>query len=179
MNWKIKTVKLLSLAKNRLQLTFHNLYVSVVFLTLLLLVREQPASASKSPKSKLLIGFSQCTTADSWRTSMDQEMQNELIYYPGMELIIKDAGNSSNKQVNDIRELIAEGIDLLIVSPNESAPLTGIVSEVYRKGIPVIVIDRKIESDDYTAFIGANNYQIGREAGIYAGKLLQGKGRIF
>lgn len=105
-------------------------------------------------------------------------MQNELIYYSGLELIIKDARSSSQKQVNDIRELVSEGIDLLIVSPNESEPLTQVVSEVFRKGIPVIVIDRKIESADYTAFIGANNYQIGREAGKYACKLLKGKGQI-
>ena len=109
---------------------------------------------------------------------MDQEMQNELLYYPNLQLLIKDAENSSKKQVNDIRELMAEGIDLLIVSPNESAPLTGIVSEVFKKGIPVILIDRKIESADYSAFIGGNSYQIGKEAGIYAVKLLKGKGRI-
>jgi len=125
-----------------------------------------------------LIGFSQCTTSDEWRKTMDQEIQNELLYYPGLELIMRDAARNSNKQVQDIRDLVSEGIDLLIVSPNESQPLTAIVGEVYRKGIPVIVIDRRIESQDYTAFIGANNVQIGREAGRYAVKLLGGKGRI-
>lgn len=125
-----------------------------------------------------MIGFSQCTTADAWRKSMDQEMQNELLYYPNLQLLIKDAENSSKKQVEDIRELLAAGIDLLIVSPNESQPLTGIVSETFKKGIPVILIDRKIESGDYSAFIGGNSYQIGKEAGIYAVKLLKGKGRI-
>jgi signal transduction histidine kinase/DNA-binding response OmpR family regulator len=135
--------------------------------------------AEKIPvKSRFLIGFSQCTTADAWRKSMDQEMQNELLYYPNLQLLIKDAENSSKKQVSDIRELLAAGIDLLIVSPNESEPLTGIVSEVYKIGIPVILIDRKIESGDYSAFIGGNSYQIGKEAGIYAVKLLKGKGRI-
>ncbi len=137
------------------------------------------ADAQKTAaKTKFLIGFSQCTTADAWRKSMDQEMQNELLYYPNLQLIIRDASNSSMKQIKDIREMLTLGIDLLIVSPNESEPLTGIVSEVYRKGIPVIVIDRKIESSDYTAFIGGNNYQIGKEAGKYALKLLKGKGRI-
>lgn len=135
-------------------------------------------AVSDSASGKFLIGFSQCTTADEWRKTMDLEMKNELIYYPGVELLIRDAGNNSNKQVNDIRELLAEGIDLLIVSPNESKPLTGIVSEVFRAGIPVIVIDRKIESGDYTAFIGANNVQVGREAGRYAVNLLKGKGRF-
>lgn len=129
-------------------------------------------------KSRFLIGFSQCTTADAWRQSMDQEMQNELLYYPNLQLLIKDAENSSKKQVSDIKELLSSDIDLLIVSPNESEPLTAIVTEVFRKGIPVIVIDRKIATEDYTAFIGGNNYQIGIEAGKYAVKLLKGKGRI-
>lgn len=109
---------------------------------------------------------------------MEMEMQNELLYYPQLKLIIKDAKNNSEKQVSDIRELIAAGIDILIVSPNESEPLTAIVSEVYRKGIPVIVIDRRVETTDYTAFIGANNYLIGKEAGKYAVRLLNGKGKI-
>jgi signal transduction histidine kinase/DNA-binding response OmpR family regulator/cellobiose-specific phosphotransferase system component IIB len=109
---------------------------------------------------------------------MDYEMQNELIYYPSLQLIIKDAQNSSEKQVRDIKALLAEGIDLLIVSPNESYPLTNIVSEVYKKGIPVILIDRKINSEDYTAFLGGNNLEIGHEAGKYAVKLLKGNGRI-
>lgn len=129
-------------------------------------------------EKKFIIGFSQCTTADMWRKTMDYEMQNELIYFPGLHLIIKDAQNSSTKQIADIQELLSEGIDLLIVSPNESEPLTGIVSEVYKKGIPVILIDRKIESTDYSAFIGGNSYQIGKEAGKYAVKLLKGKGNI-
>jgi signal transduction histidine kinase/DNA-binding response OmpR family regulator len=127
---------------------------------------------------KYKIGFSQCTNADTWRKTMLMEMQNELTYYPSLELITMNAQNNSVKQINDIKELLTENIDLLIVSPNESAPLTPIVKEVYQKGIPVILIDRKIESEDYTAFIGANNYQIGKEAGKYAVKLLKGKGRI-
>lgn len=133
--------------------------------------------AQESAK-KIVIGFSQCTTADIWRQTMDQEMQNELLYYPNLEIKIRDAENNSQKQVQDINELASSGIDLLIVSPNESEPLTKVVSEVFRKGIPVIVIDRKIESEDYTAFIGANNYKLGREAGRYAVKLLKGRGNI-
>lgn len=148
-------------------------------LCLILLISGTRVDAqNKTGKSKFLIGFSQCTTADAWRKSMDQEMQNELLYYPDLQLIIKDAGNSSKKQVKDINDLLAAGIDLLIISPNESEPLTEIVVDVYKRGIPVILIDRKIESDNYTAFIGGNNYQIGKEAGKYAVQLLKGKGRV-
>lgn len=152
----------------------------LLFFVIFILLQGKLVEAQKTDaKTKFLIGFSQCTTADAWRRSMDLEMQNELLYYPDLQLLIKDAGNSSKNQVNDIRGLLTAGIDLLIVSPNESAPLTGIVSEVFKKGIPVILIDRKIESGDYSAFIGGNSYQIGKESGIYAIKLLKGKGREF
>ena len=134
------------------------------------------SQVSKDRKYK--VGFSQCTNADTWRITMLTEMLNESSYYPNLELIIKNAETNSEKQIRDIRDLITEHIDLLIVSPNESEPLTPIIRDVYQKGIPVILIDRKIESEDYTAFIGANNYQIGIEAGKYAVKLLKGRGQI-
>jgi signal transduction histidine kinase/DNA-binding response OmpR family regulator/ABC-type xylose transport system substrate-binding protein len=133
---------------------------------------------SQDKKDVFVIGFSQCTTDDLWRQTMDFEMQNELIYYPSIQLIIKDAKNSSEKQIRDIKALIEENIDLLIVSPNESEPLTEIVQEVFRKGIPVILIDRKITSSEYTSFLGGNNYEIGREAGKYAVEYLKGNGKI-
>ena len=136
-------------------------------------------SFSQTPQiRKYKVGFSQCTNADSWRKTMLLEMLNELTYYPNLELITRNAENNSQKQVQDITDLLAQNIDLLIVSPNESEPLTPIVKKVYKKGIPVVLIDRKIESEDYTAFIGANNYQIGKSAGKYAVKLLKGEGKI-
>jgi signal transduction histidine kinase/DNA-binding response OmpR family regulator len=135
-------------------------------------------SISAEAKEKYKIGFSQCTTADVWRETMLREMQIELSFYPDIEMIMKDAGSDNTKQIRDIEELLKLGIDLLIVSPNESEPLTPIVEKVYKSGIPVIVVDRKISSDNYTAFIGGDNYLIGQEAGKYAAKLLNRKGKI-
>lgn len=127
---------------------------------------------------KYLIGFSQCTMVDIWREAMVNEMEIELGIRPDLEMVMRDAADNSEKQIQDIRELMAMDIDLLIVSPNESEPLTPIVKEVHQSGIPVIVIDRKINSDDYDVYIGADNYQVGLEAGRYAASLLKGKGRI-
>jgi len=135
-------------------------------------------SKTSIAKEKFKIGFSQCTLVDSWRKAMQNEMQNELILFQNMELIITDANDNNEAQIRDIRALVKSGIDLLIVSPNESAPITPIVEEVFRMGIPVIVLDRKIESENYTAQISADNYLIGKEAGKYAAKLLNGKGNI-
>lgn len=124
------------------------------------------------------IGFSQCGDADHWRKSMLAEMQRELSFHPGMELIYKQADDNSSVQVKQVKELLAEGIDLLIISPNEASPLTPVVEEVYNKGIPVIVVDRKIASTKYTNYIGADNYEIGKIAGEYVAGLLKGKGNV-
>lgn len=131
-----------------------------------------------SGQENYLIGFSQCTMVDDWRETMVKQMRIELGIRPGLEMVMRDAGDDSQKQIEDIRELMEMDIDLLIVSPNESEPLTPVVSEVYNQGIPVIVIDRKIKGDDYTLYIGADNYQVGQEAGHYTARLLNGKGRI-
>ena len=85
-----------------------------------------------------------------------------------IELIVKDANDNNKKQIADILELGTQGIDILIVSPNEAVPLTPAVEKVYNRGIPVIIIDRKINSTKYTAFIGADNLAIGTEAGYFA-----------
>ncbi len=145
-----------------------------IFLVLIIFFHADFAGAAE----KYVIGFSQCTTADIWRETMYREMLIELVFYPEMEMIMKDANSDNDKQIRDIEEFLNLGIDLLIVSPNESEPLTPIVEKVFNSGIPVIVIDRNITTGAYTAFVGGNNYLIGKEAGKYAAKLLKGKGRI-
>lgn len=136
-------------------------------------------SCNKGVKEKYYtIGFSQCVASDKWRQAMLEGMKRELAFYNNIRFIYKDADGSSEKQKVQVKQLIAEKIDLLIISPNEAKPLTQIVNEVYHKGIPVIIIDRKISSDSYTAYVGADNYQIGYMAGEYASNLLHRKGNI-
>ena len=105
-------------------------------------------------------------------------MQRELSFHPGTELIYRDAKDSSDLQVQQIRDLLKENIDILLVSPNEAQPLTPIVEEVFTKGIPVVVLDRKTASNLYTSFVGADNYQIGQLAATYIAHMLSGKGKI-
>lgn len=127
---------------------------------------------------KVKIGFSQCVGSDKWRQSMLEGMKRELSFYPNATLIYKDADNSSEVQVKQIQELLDEGIDILIVSPNEAKPLNPVVENIYNKGIPVIVIDRKTSSSLYTSYIGADNYEIGKRVGEYTANLLKGKGNV-
>lgn len=135
-------------------------------------------SSQKEKKQKFVIGFSQCNSAEPWREVMNKEMMKEAALHPEIELIISDAQQDNSKQVADVENFIVKEVDLLIISPNEAQPLTAVVEKAYKQGIPVVVVDRKILSDNYTVFIGADNMKIGTEAGKYAAKLLKGKGTI-
>ncbi len=130
-----------------------------------------------SPK-KFSIGFSQCVESDAWRKTMLSEMKRELSFNDDVAFFYLEADGNSEKQIGQVKELLSKGIDLLIISPNEAEPLTPIVEETFERGIPVIVVDRKIVSPSYTAYVGADNYQIGKMAGDYAASILQGKGSI-
>jgi len=109
---------------------------------------------------------------------MQKEMERELAFHPEIKLIVKDADLSSQKQIEQIQELINEKVDLLIASPAEAEPITPIIEKAYSKNIPVILVDRNIISKNYSAYIGANNYKVGLDAGAYANSLLKGKGNV-
>lgn len=106
------------------------------------------------------------------------EMNRELSFHNNIDLIYKNADGDSKRQVEQIKELLAQDIDLLIVSPNEVNPLTSAVEKVYDAGIPVVVIDRRTNSHKYTAFIGASNFEVGQNAGRYAVTVLKGSGNV-
>ena len=125
-------------------------------------------------KTTYTIGFSQCVGSDLWRRTMLDEMKTELSLHPGVNFIYSDARGDSKTQVQQVSKMLEQGIDLLIVSPNEAQPLTPVVESAYEKGIPVIVIDRKTASSLYTAYVGADNYEIGRMAGEYMGSIAKG-----
>jgi ribose transport system substrate-binding protein len=127
---------------------------------------------------KFVIGFSQANKAEPWRTWMDNSLMEEAAKHPKLEVRYADAQQDNSKQVADVENFLRQRVDLLIISPNEAKPLTGIVKRVYESGIPVIVLDRSIEGDSYTTFIGADNREIGKAAGQYAAQLLKGAGNV-
>ncbi|WP_233260865.1 substrate-binding domain-containing protein, partial [Pedobacter sp. HMWF019] len=131
------------------------------------------ACGQKKQPTEYTIGVSQCVGSDLWRRTMLEEIKMELSLHPNAKLIYTDADNSSKKQIEQVKHMLEQGIDLLIISPNEAKPLTPIVEQTYNKGIPVIIIDRKTSSGSYTAYVGADNYQIGKMAGEYAGMMLK------
>ncbi|MCR5456274.1 MAG: substrate-binding domain-containing protein [Bacteroidales bacterium] len=115
------------------------------------------------------IGMSQCAFDTNWRLEMNRHLTANAMQRGNIDLIMTDGNNSNKKQIADIRWLMSQQIDLLMVSPNEADSLTPIITEVYNKGIPVILIDRKTINDSYTIFIGASNTIIGEKAADYAG----------
>jgi len=128
-------------------------------------------------KKEFLIGVSQCSD-DAWRRTMNEEILREASFYPNLKVKIKTAFDSNQKQIRDIESFIEDKVDILIVAPNEAIPLTPVIENAMKCSIPVILVDRKINSDNYTAFVGADNYQIGKEVGIYVANLLKRKGNI-
>ncbi|WP_460502213.1 substrate-binding domain-containing protein, partial [Hymenobacter agri] len=143
-----------------------------------LLLRATTALAQSGPDHHYTIGFSQCTNGDAWRLAMLAGMKKELSFYPEVRFRMKDAHYSSAVQQRQIQELLREGIDLLIVSANESEPVTPVIEEVYNRGIPVVILDRRISSPLYTAYVGGNNVEVGQTAGRYAASLLGQRGRV-
>ena len=132
----------------------------------------------ENSKTKYTIGFSQCNSAEPWREAMNKEILAEAAKYPEFNIIISDGQQDNSKQVADVENFIVQEVDLIIISPNEAQPLTKVVEKAFDKGIPVIVLDRKVLTEKFTTFIGADNIIIGKAAGEYAAKLLNGKGKV-
>lgn len=115
---------------------------------------------------KYVIAVSQCSE-DAWRDKLNGELVAGAYFYNNIELKIVSAKDDDKTQAEQINRFIKEKVDLLIVSPNQMNTLTPVIDRAYDAGIPVILFDRKTRSDKYTAFIGADNYEVGRAVGQY------------
>lgn len=140
---------------------------------LLICILSLTISCKQEGEKKFVVGVSHSSINDSWRKAMMLDMQVKASEYSGLTLQIKDAGEDNDTQIKQIREFIKQRVDLVIISANESEPVTTAAVEAFRAGIPTIIIDRKIYSEEYTTFIGADNYEIGRAAGLFINSLLK------
>jgi ribose transport system substrate-binding protein len=139
-----------------------------------------PAAGLRRPartQAKWRIGFSQVTTIEPWRVQFNKDIRVEAEKHPEVELLIADGQDRTEKQVADVENFIRQEVDALLVSPKESAGLTGVVEDAIAAGIPVFVLDRNVETDGYTQFIGGDNVMIGRAAGEFAVQALGGAGK--
>lgn len=147
-------------------------------LFLLLIISCCACNNNESVSKKFKIGFAQAQGGDNWRETMIGEMKREVSFHNNIEFIIKDAQANSKTQKEQIQELINQKIDLLIVSPHEVQPLSPLLEKIYNSNIPIVLIDRRINSEKFTSFVGASNFEVGQNAGKYTVSLLKGKGNV-
>ncbi|MGB5255043.1 MAG: extracellular solute-binding protein [Sedimenticolaceae bacterium] len=136
-----------------------------------------PRPGAHAHKARFAIGFSQATTTEPWRLLFNKELRAEAARHPEVELVVRDAMDSVRRQVADMEDLIARGVDAILVSPKVTEELTAPVSKAFTLGIPVFVLDRDVANDRYTQYIGGDNREIGRAAGHRAVQLLGGEGQ--
>ncbi|CAG4908214.1 substrate-binding domain-containing protein [Paraburkholderia gardini] len=125
---------------------------------------------------KYRFGFSQVTTVEPWRVQFNKDMKAEAAKHPNVELVIADANDRTDKQNADMENFIAQKMDVIFISPKESAGLTGVVEKAYKAGIPVFVLDRTVNGDAYTQFVGGDNTLIGKGIGEFIVKTTGGPG---
>ncbi|MDE6094730.1 MAG: substrate-binding domain-containing protein [Muribaculaceae bacterium] len=142
-------------------------FILFIFLTAIF----SPGCGRGSHK-KFRVGVSQCS-GDYWRSKINEDIQRELLFHDDVEIEIRSADNDNVRQEADIRYFMDNGFDLIIVSPNEAAPLTPVVSEAFKKGIPVVTFDRRVEGDDFTAHMEVDNYELGKSVAQYACSLIK------
>jgi ribose transport system substrate-binding protein len=123
------------------------------------------------------IGFSQATTIEPWRAQFNKDIIAEAAKHPEVNLIVTDGEDKTEKQVADVENLIRQEVDALLISPKESAGLTGVVQQAIEAKIPVFVLDRNVDTDQYTQFVGGDNKLIGRAAGEYVVEIMGGAGK--
>lgn len=136
-----------------------------------------PCLQAAAQGKKYRFGFSQVTTLEPWRVQFNKDMRAEAAKHPQVELVIADAGDRTDKQVADMDNFIAQKMDVIFISPKESAGLTGVVEKATKAGIPVFVLDRNVNGDSFAQYIGGDNVAIGRAAGQYIVKALGGVGK--
>ncbi len=149
--------------------------VNLLSITLLLLQAGVWCGCSH-PQKKFKIGVSQCSS-DDWREKMNDEIRCEEMFHDNVDVEILSAEDSNEKQIADLKHFVDSGVDIIIVSPREAEALTPTIKEIYERGIPVIIFDRNILGDTYTAFQGADNTKIGRSAAILALQLTEGNAK--
>ena len=146
-------------------------WLYILFFTLLF------SACSDNNVKKYVIGVSQCSE-DIWRDKLNNELVMSTYQHDNVTLKFASANDNDRLQKQQIEQFIKEGVNLLIVSPNQIHTISSVIDKAYDAGIPVILFDRKTDSKKYTAFIGADNYEAGHEIGYFIGQQLEGKGNI-
>ncbi|RAJ15920.1 substrate-binding domain-containing protein [Arenibacter echinorum] len=140
-------------------------FQSVFFLFVAAFISIFHSCSDRNNEAEIRIGFSQAMMADEWRQSMNNAMEVQASLYPNVTLSIANANYNVQQQIAQLKDFITDSVDIIIVSPIQSKPITPIVEEAMNAGIPILVVDRKTDNQKYTAYVGADNIEVGRNAG--------------
>ncbi|MFV5686496.1 substrate-binding domain-containing protein [Flavobacterium sp. GB2R13] len=139
-----------------------------IYILLVLITLFSCNSNNNNNNKRISIGFSQSISEDdSWRKSMDNTIKIEASLHPEIDLTIYNANSSTKKQIEDIEKMIDNKLDVIIVAPYGSDSIVPVIEKANKKGIPVIIVDRKVNTSNYTSFLGADNVEVGHIAGKY------------
>lgn len=133
---------------------------------------------SQLSAKEFLVGFAQDTMGNDWRVAQVKAVEAGLIGHENVRFIYTNAKGDNAVQVKHMRDM-AKKVDVLIASPRNAAMMTPVISEIYKSGVPVVLLSRTINSDDYTTFIHPDNRQVARKSAMYIAEKLQGKGKVF
>lgn len=122
------------------------------------------------------IGFSQVTTVEPWRVQFNKDLRAEADLHPNVTLLMADANDRTEEQVAQVESFIQQGVDAILISPKEAAGLTGVVEQATAAGIPVFVLDRNVDTDQFVQWIGGDNVLIGQAVADFVLAQLGGAG---
>ncbi len=151
----------------------------LIIVTICVYVGGQAAHSSEKSSKPWLVGFAQDTMSNDWRIAQVKELEREFKKHPSVKFFYTDAKGQTAKQIRDIEDMINMKVDVLITSPRDAKLMTPVISNAYQNGIPVVLISRRIESDDFTTYIHPDNRRIAVQAARYIAQKLEGKGKVF
>jgi ribose transport system substrate-binding protein len=141
-------------------------------------VKSSSDSVSSTSGKHYSVGFAQANSKDPYRQVQNAALKEAAKSYPDITLTIQDAADNNETQIGQVETFLTQKIDLLLISPNEATPLTPVVEKVFDAKIPVVLMERGINSDKYTTWLGGNNKDIGKQAGEFLIKASKGQGKI-
>ena len=147
--------------------------IAIAFFSLLLASLQLHAEAAGK-----VVAFAQDTMGNDWRIAQVEDVENGLKGKKGVCFLFSNAKGNTALQVKNIEDYIYSKVDVLITSPRDADVMTPVVSKAYREGIPVVLLTRTINGDDYTTFIHPDDRAIARKAARFIAEKLGGKGRI-
>ena len=134
--------------------------------------------AAENSKKVYIVGYAQDTMANDWRASQVKEIENAFKKHRNIKFIYTDGKGRTAKQISDLEDLAFQNVDLIMTSPRDAIAMTPVISKIYKKGIPIVLITRKTTNNDFTAFVAPDDHLIAKRAATLLAKKLHNKGKI-